>query len=160
MKVIGDKKIEYSIEKVEIPALYHGTNRDFREFQPKGNDHSVFCTNSPQTASEFALYKTTWQGANVRPLTHPCAMALVVECDYENIRDIETRFENRVGSTLTEFARAHDSSVIQFKNVRDDAGSPYMTRASDVFQILDPSNLKPKFCQTKEAPRMGLGATF
>lgn len=81
-------------------VLYHGTNQNIEIFEPRrerdpaGQESGVvFATNDPQVASEFALYRSVWDGANVMPIYARVGKALQINGEFKAIRDVESNIE-------------------------------------------------------------------
>ena len=83
-KWFGDSKVVDEHGRPQV--LYHGTNNDFDEFDfNKSRENKTVWTSTHRTvASDFALYRTTWNGANVMPI-YIKSKTQVVKPDWELI---------------------------------------------------------------------------
>lgn len=79
-------------------VLYHGTNEDVdaldvaRE-RTRESVKAVYATNDAKVASEFALYRSVWPGANVMPIYARASKVLVIEGKGQSIRSIESEID-------------------------------------------------------------------
>lgn len=126
-------------------VLYHGSNRELLEidFSLGQEGPALFTTTSPKLASDFALYRSTWSGANVNPL-YVRGRLLVVDGNGLPIR----RAENEIRldgmeryETIGNFAARKGFDCIVFREVRDDVG-PDLPPLADVYVVLPTASIK------------------
>ena len=124
---------------------YHGTNRvDLEEISPGIVKQDKFLSSSPEVASDFALYKTTWSGANVIP-TYIKGDLLDVEGNYRSIRDVENSVQFD-GLSARDYAEKAGYAGVLFKNVTDDVpSSPRIPQSADVAIVFDSENIRSIF---------------
>lgn len=141
----GQSKITDTAGKPLV--VYHGTNQSFDVFDAARSQHEngfVFATNRADVASDFALYKSVWQGANVMPLYARADSLLEVDGQYQPIRIVESqaRLEGmEPGESLREFAQRSGYQAVVIRNTTDDVGLD-VPPISDVFMFLPGSQLK------------------
>lgn len=127
-------------------VLYHGTNADFTQVLADASreDGSFFCSPDPKVASDFALFRTTWGGANVMPVYAAARRVLEIEGAGRNIRDVEETAQidgMRYGETLRDYARREGYNGVRFKDVRDGAG-PDIAPVADIYAFFESASIK------------------
>ena len=147
-KWFGDSKVVDAQGKPLV--VYHGTNSDFAKFDPEQSreDGTLFVTPSQKIASEFALYRTTWGGANVMPLYVKADKILTIEGRGRSIRAVESMPHHarlvedmRYGEHVRQYARRAGYDGILFKDVTDDVG-PDMPPAGDIYALFETAIVK------------------
>lgn len=134
-------------ERGDPLVLYHGTNQDFDAFDraaSREEDGIVFATPNPRVASDFALYRSVWPGAQVMPLYARARSVLVIEGGGRLIRDVErdARVDGmRYGQTLREYALEQGYDAICFRDVVDPVG-PDIAPRDDVYALLPAARIK------------------
>ncbi len=117
-------------------VLYHGTNQDFDtfDFSKARESGHVWASNDPKVASNFAIYRTVWNDANVMPVYVNAKRIKSIDAGYRNIRDVD--------SVIHDAKRDMDYDAFVVKNARDSV-NPYGTDPiADVWAIKDTSNIK------------------
>lgn len=101
-------------------VLYHGTNEDFSDFDFDKSRESghVWASNDPKVASNFALYRTVWNNANVMPVYVHAKKIKTIDGGYRNIRDVDSELHDAKSDA------SYDA--VHIKNVRDPV-NPYST---------------------------------
>ncbi|MBY0466883.1 MAG: GNAT family N-acetyltransferase, partial [Burkholderiales bacterium] len=82
-------------------VLYHGTNEDLDHLDPMRERavrapqsvHAVFATDDQKVASEFALYRSVWAGANVMPIYARTDKVLKINGRGKPIRMVEAEID-------------------------------------------------------------------
>ena len=126
--------------------LFHGTNKTFDEFdhEQSREDGAIWLTPSAQVASDFALYRTVWGGANVMPVYVKADRLLIVDGSHMPIREVERTAKPAgmaYGESLHDFARRTGFDGVVFKDVTDDVG-PDMPKSSDVYALFETAEFK------------------
>lgn len=131
-------------------VLYHGTSSDIKKGFGKG---ITYATSLNSLASDFAVYKGTWSGANVLPIMVK-GNFLEVKADYgrEYIREAELRFGKEVlgltekdypnGMEIYDYAKDKGYDGVVFRGIIDDPGAPHISPNSDVYAVFDPKNIR------------------
>jgi len=140
-------------------VVYHGTNKDFVEFNPyadkktQGGDslrgtNAMFFTNNPELASaytgvaksvltgeNFAYPRESAYGGNVMPVYLSMQNPMVV--------DAKGQLYNKVESLIREAKKKGHDGVI-FRNVRDQPGAAgsLQTLAHDAYVVFKPTQIK------------------
>ncbi len=126
-------------------VLFHGTNSDMNtfDFERSRENRKVFMSPNSKMASEFALYRSTWSGANVLPVFAK-ANVLVVDGDGKGIREVEREFkaeDSLPNEGVYEYAKRHGLTGVCFKSVVDEVGPNYVG-AQDVYAFFDGAEFK------------------
>ena len=131
---------------------YHGSNQSYKKTKNNIGEESFWSTDDPDVASDFATYRRTWPGANVKPVK-PMGKYLDIDGRGQNIRNAEKAAERQVpvgdinyGETIEDYARRKGYDGIRFANVTDEIpGSPAYTGQSTLVQTFSPKNIRSKF---------------
>jgi hypothetical protein len=141
----GDSKVVD--EKGEPLVVYHGTNESFDAFDPemsREGDGIVFVTPNKNVASDFALFRTVWAGANVMPVYVRAKKVLTINGRGRPIREVENNAQiegMRYGETVRDFARREGYDAIKFEDVVDPVG-PNISPRDDVWALLPSAKIK------------------
>jgi hypothetical protein len=141
----GDSKVVDG--KGEPLVVYHGTNESFDAFDPemsREGDGVVFVTPNKNVASDFALFRTVWAGANVMPVYVRAEKVLTVNGRGRPIREVENNAQiegMRYGETVRDFARREGYDAIKFEDVVDPVG-PNISPRDDVWALLPSAKIK------------------
>lgn len=128
-------------------VIYHGTNQDFSEFDPEQSrkkDGIVFTTPNSRIASNFAMYRSTWNGANVMPVYIKAGKVLEIQGEWRDIRDVENDIKipgMKYGDDVYDYAAKQGYDAIVFHNVRDQI-SPDIDPVDDVYALFPSSQIK------------------
>jgi hypothetical protein len=132
--------------------VYRGANFD-ADSMPEG---ITYTTESPETASDFATYLRTWQGANVAPLKIK-GNYLEVDGNYNSIRQAEKSFGSEVmgltdedypnGLEIYDYAKSKGYDGVKFNNVVDDPLGPNIPKPTSVFATFNNKNIRSKFAK-------------
>ena len=126
--------------------LFHGTNQDFDAFDrtKSRDDGLVYLSPNPRVASAFALYRSTWQGANVMPVYVRAQSLLEIDGGYGEIREVE-KTHRPAGmlkdESIAQYMKRNRIEAIVYRNVRDDVG-PSLVPFSDVYVIAPGAQIK------------------
>lgn len=126
-------------------VLFHGTNAEFNAFDHSRSreDDRIFMTPAARMASDFALYRTTWTGANVMPI-YVKASLMEVDGDFQNIRDVENTFsapDMPENETVYGYAQSKGYQGVKFKKVNDPVGPDYIG-SEDIFSFFKGAEYK------------------
>jgi hypothetical protein len=141
----GDSKVVG--EDGEPLVVYHGTNESFDAFDPemsREGDGIVFVTPNKNVASDFALFRTVWAGANVMPVYVRAEKVLTINGRGRPIREVENNAQiegMRYGETVRDFARREGYDAIKFEDVVDPVG-PNISPRDDVWALLPSAKIK------------------
>lgn len=141
----GDSKV---VDEAGEPlVLYHGTNASFNRFDPdmsREGDGVVFASPNRAVASDFALFRTEWGGANVMPIYAKAKRLLDVAGGGRPIRQVESGEKidgMKYGESLRNYAKRAGYDGIRFRDVTDDVG-PDMPPVADVYALFNPEQIK------------------
>ena len=128
---------------------YHGSNEPLTTIGKGFEGNGLYTTNNPRVADDFAMWRRTYNGANVSPLMIKKGKNLEIDANYKPIRDVEANTNipgMKYGETVDDYANRKRFDSILFKNVRDDVPSaPNMTPVSDVLRNIKARNIRSKF---------------
>ncbi len=137
--------------------VFRGSNFDSEEL--KG---TVFLSSEPSVASDFAMFLRTYEGANVSP-SKIKGKFLEIDADFSDIREAEkmagkqfagiTDADYPNGLEIYDWAKANSYDGVKFKNAIDDPLGPNIPKASDVYAVFDPKNIRSKFAKFDPAKK-------
>lgn len=127
-------------------VLFHGTNADFSSIDAESSreDGLFFASPDRRVSVDFAMYRTTWGGANVMPAYVSAGKVLVVQGNGSPIRLVEdtAKIEGmKYGETVRGFASRNGYDAILFKDVRDGSG-PDIPPVADVYAMFPSVQVK------------------
>ena len=128
---------------------YHGSNEELINIGKGLEGGGLYTTNNPRVADDFAMWRRTYNGANVSPLMLKKGKSLEIDANYNHIRGVEknTNIKGmKYGETVDDYANRKRYDSIEFKNVRDDVpSSPNIAPISDVIRNIKGRNVRSRF---------------